>query len=31
MAKQKNRYSDKELKEFKDLILVKLKEAQGRL
>jgi RNA polymerase-binding transcription factor DksA len=28
MAKQKNRYSDKELKEFKDLILVKLKEAQ---
>ncbi|MDC0644326.1 MAG: TraR/DksA family transcriptional regulator [Crocinitomicaceae bacterium] len=28
MAKQKNRYSDKELKEFKDLILGKLKEAQ---
>ena len=28
MAKQKNRYSDKELKEFKNLILGKLKEAQ---
>tara|TARA_B100000927_G_scaffold249024_1_gene212878 strand:+ start:477 stop:860 length:384 start_codon:yes stop_codon:yes gene_type:complete len=28
MAKQKNRYSDKELQEFKDLILGKLKEAQ---
>jgi DnaK suppressor protein len=28
MAKQKNRFSDKELKEFKDLILGKLKEAQ---
>jgi len=28
MAKQKNRYSDKELKEFKDLILGKLKEAK---
>ena len=28
MAKQKNRYSDKELQEFKDLILGKVKEAQ---
>ena len=28
MAKQKNRYSDKELQEFKNLILGKLKEAQ---
>ena len=28
MAKQKNRYSDKELKEFKDLIMGKLKEAK---
>lgn len=28
MAKQKNRYSDKELKEFRNLILGKLKEAQ---
>jgi RNA polymerase-binding transcription factor DksA len=28
MAKQKNRYSDTELKEFKNLILGKLKEAQ---
>jgi RNA polymerase-binding transcription factor DksA len=28
MAKQKNRYSDKELKEFKDLIIGKLKEAK---
>lgn len=28
MAKQKNRYSDKELQEFKNLILDKLKEAQ---
>ena len=28
MAKQKNRYSDKELQEFKTLILGKLKEAQ---
>ena len=28
MAKQKNRYSDKELQEFKDLILGKLKEAR---
>tara|TARA_B100001287_G_scaffold275748_2_gene284258 strand:+ start:534 stop:917 length:384 start_codon:yes stop_codon:yes gene_type:complete len=28
MAKQKNRYSDKELQEFKKLILGKLKEAQ---